>query len=79
MTIEGVEFVVHTIVPGRRQAIAGAEKGLLDMKKSGYREILVAPHLAYREKGLPGSISENALLRIKLRVQKVLAPLPASR
>jgi FKBP-type peptidyl-prolyl cis-trans isomerase len=41
------------------------------MKKGGYREILVSPHLAYREVGIPGRIPGNALLKIKLWVQDV--------
>jgi FKBP-type peptidyl-prolyl cis-trans isomerase (trigger factor) len=69
--IEGVELVEHTLELGRRRAIAGIEKSLLGMKKGGYREILVSPHLAYREEGIPGRIPGNALLKIKLWVQDV--------
>jgi FKBP-type peptidyl-prolyl cis-trans isomerase (trigger factor) len=69
--LEGVELVEHTLELGKRCAIAGVEKSLLGMKKGGYREILVSPHLAYREEGIPGRIPENALLRIKLWVQDV--------
>ncbi|HUT41005.1 MAG TPA: FKBP-type peptidyl-prolyl cis-trans isomerase [Gammaproteobacteria bacterium] len=69
--LEGVELVEHTLELGKRRAIAGVEKSLLGMKKGGYREILVSPHLAYREEGIPGRIPENALLRIKLWVKDV--------
>ena len=69
--IEGTELVEHTLEIGKRHAIAGIEKALVGMKKNGYREILVSPHLAYREKGIPGMIPENAMLRIKLWVQDV--------
>lgn len=69
--IEGVELVEHTLLLGKRRAIAGLEKSLNGMKKGGYREVLVSPHLAYREEGIPGRIPENALLRIKLWVQDV--------
>ncbi len=69
--IEGTELVEHTLEIGKRHAIAGIEKALVGMKKNGYREILVSPHLAYREKGIPGRIPENAVLRIKLWVQDV--------
>ncbi len=41
------------------------------MKTNGYREILVAPHLAYRDKGVPGIVPENAMLRIRLWVRSV--------
>lgn len=69
--IEGTELVEHTLELGRRRAIAGIEKSLLGMKKGGYREILVSPHLAYREEGIPGRIPGNALLRIRLWVRDV--------
>ena len=65
------ELAEHTLLLGKRRAIAGLEKSLNGMKKGGYREVLVSPHLAYREEGIPGRIPENALLRIKLWVQDV--------
>lgn len=70
-TIEGVELVRHVTELGKRRVIAGVEKALLGMKKNGYREILVAPHLAYGVKGVSGPIPENALLRIKIWVRDV--------
>ena len=70
-TIEGVELVRHVTELGKRRVIAGVEKALLGMKKNGYREILVAPHLAYGVKGVSGRIPENALLRIKIWVRDV--------
>jgi len=71
--IGDLELVIHTLELGRRRVIAGVEKALYGMKKGGYREILVSPHLAYGEKGVPGKIPENALLRIKLWVKDVQA------
>ena len=64
--IDGVERVLHSAELGKRQTIAGIEKALVGMKEGGYREIRVAPHLAYGERGVPGSIPANAVLRIKL-------------
>jgi len=69
--IDGVELVKHTTKLGRRQPIAGIEKSLYGMRKNAYREILVAPHLAYGEKGVPGLIPANALLKIKLWVEDI--------
>ena len=53
--VDGVTFIDHTIVLGRRQAIAGVEHALRGMKVGRYRNVRVAPHLAYREKGIAGS------------------------
>ena len=69
--IDGAERVLHSVELGKRQAIAGIEKALVGMKEGGYREIRVAPHLAYGERGVPGSIPANAVLRIKLWLVRV--------
>lgn len=80
---DGQEFVDHSIVLGKRHAIAGVEKSLMGMCAGGYREILVAPRLAYREAGVKGRIPANAMLRIQLWVRAVHASaqalIPSSR
>ena len=78
--IEGVDLIEHTLKIGSRQAIAGIEKGLTGMRAGGYREIVIAPHLAYRERGVPGSIPGNALIRARIwlrRVENPVQPRPA--
>jgi hypothetical protein len=72
--IDGVELIDHVTRLGKRQPIAGVEKSLYGMQKGGYRQVLVSPHLAYGEKGVPDLIPANALLRIHLWVQDVLKP-----
>ena len=62
----GVTFIDHTIVLGRRQAIAGVEHALMGMKVGGYRKVRVSPHLAYREKGLADLIPSDAVLIVEL-------------
>lgn len=69
--IEGAELIDHVTELGKRRSIAGIEKALYGMKNGGYREVLVSPQLAYREKGIPGLIPENAMLRIRLWVQDI--------
>lgn len=69
--VEGKRLIEHSLTIGKRHAIAGIEKALIGMNKDGYREILVAPHMAYREKGISGYIPANAMLRIKLWVIEV--------
>ena len=72
--IDGIELIDHVTVLGKRRAIAGIEKSLRGMRAQGYREVMVSPHLAYGDRGLPGLIPANAMLRIKLWVQQVAEP-----
>ncbi len=74
--VDGVELIDHVIELGKRCPIAGVERSLYGMRQAGYREILVAPHLAYGEAGVPGLIPANALLRIRLWVQVVRTTAP---
>lgn len=69
--VDGVELIDHVTELGRRRPIAGVEKSLYGMRKHGYREVLVSPHLAYGEKGIPGLVPPNALLRVQLWLQHV--------
>lgn len=52
----------------REQMIAGLFHGVEGMRIGGTRRIRVAPHLAYRETGVPGIIPPNALLVIEVAV-----------
>ncbi len=69
--LNGVELIDHSTELGKRRTIAGIEKTLYGMKKSGYREVIVSPHLAYGKNGIEGVIPPNALLRIQIWVQNV--------
>jgi len=69
--VQGVELIDHVVTLGKRHCIAGIEQSLYGMQPGGYREILVSPHLAYRQVGVPNLIPANALLRIQLWVQNV--------
>ena len=68
---DGITFIDHTIVLGQRQAIAGIEHALLDMKTGGYRNVRISPHLAYRDKGIPDLIPADAVLVVELWVRNV--------
>jgi len=46
----------------REYMFAGLLYGVEGMKVGGTRRIRVAPHLAYRETGVPGVVPPNALL-----------------
>jgi hypothetical protein len=52
----------------RRESIAGLLKGIPGMRVGGLRQIMVSPHLAYGEAGIPGLIPANALLRCEVEL-----------
>jgi hypothetical protein len=52
----------------RRDSIAGLVKGIPGMRVGGLRQIVISPHLAYGEAGLPGRIPANALLRCEVEL-----------
>jgi FKBP-type peptidyl-prolyl cis-trans isomerase len=68
---EGTTFVDHTIVLGRRQAIAGVEHALMGMKAGGYRKVRISPHLAYRDLGIPELIPSNAVLVVEIWLRAI--------
>ena len=71
--VDGTELIDNVTQLGKRRPIAGVEKSLCGMRKNGYRQVLVSPNLAYGEKGVPGLIPANALLRIQIWVHDVRA------
>jgi FKBP-type peptidyl-prolyl cis-trans isomerase (trigger factor) len=71
--VDGTDFTDHKMILGRRRAIAAVEYSLIGMKKGGYRKIRASPHLAYREKGLPGLIPPNAVLILELWLREIIS------
>jgi FKBP-type peptidyl-prolyl cis-trans isomerase (trigger factor) len=71
-TVAGKRFVDHRTTLGSREAIAGVEHALIGMSNGGYRKVWVSPHLAFREKGLPGLVPANAVLIVELWLQEVI-------
>jgi hypothetical protein len=67
-------LIDHISTLGKRTAIAGIEKALLGMRAGGFRKIRVGPHLAYRERGLPGLIPPDAVLNISVWLREIVAP-----
>jgi hypothetical protein len=55
----------------RRKCIAGLRAGIVGMRVGGVRSILISPHLAYGESGIPGRIPPNALLRCEVELLEV--------
>ena len=52
----------------RECMFAGLFYGVDGMRVGGIRRLKVAPHLAYREKGLEGVIPPNALLTVEVQI-----------
>ena len=71
-SVAGEKLVDRIATLGKREVIAGIERSLMDMKAGGYRKVRVSPHLAYREKGLPGLIPENAVLDVEIWLRGIL-------
>jgi FKBP-type peptidyl-prolyl cis-trans isomerase len=67
----GITFVDHTIVLGRRRAIAGVEHALMGMKAGGYRKVRISPHLAYRDLGILELIPSNAVLVVEIWLRAI--------
>jgi len=75
--VDGVTLIDHTIVLGRRQAIAGVEHALMGMQAGGYRKVRISPHLAYREKGIPDLIPPDAVLIYEIWLRDIVSVLPS--
>jgi FKBP-type peptidyl-prolyl cis-trans isomerase len=70
--VDGVTSIDHTIVLGRRQAVAGVEHALMGMKVGGYRKIRLSPHLAYRDNGIPDLIPPDAVLICEVWLRNIV-------
>lgn len=69
--MNGKTFINHTIVLGKRRAIAAIEHSLYGMKVGGHRKVKASPHLAYREQGVPGKIPANAVLVLDIWLRQL--------
>ena len=59
---------------GERTVIAGLEYGVEGMRVGGRRRLRVGPHLAYRDRGVPGVIPADAVLELDVVLLGVSAP-----
>ena len=64
-------FIDHKTRLGERGTIAAIEYSLFGMKAGGYKKIKAGPHLAFRDKGIPGLIPENSALLIEIWLRKI--------
>jgi hypothetical protein len=58
---------------GRRECIAGLRYGIPGMRVGGVRQLVIPPHLAYGEAGIPGNIPSNALIRCEVELVGIRA------
>ncbi|HEX6024658.1 MAG TPA: FKBP-type peptidyl-prolyl cis-trans isomerase, partial [Solirubrobacter sp.] len=56
---------------GARRVIAGLERGVEGMRVGGRRRLRIAPHLAYRERGVPGRVPANALVLLDVELVEI--------
>lgn len=61
----GETLMTHVRID-REQLFAGLFYGCEGMNVGGKRKLRIAPHLAYREQGVPGAIPASALLTAEL-------------
>jgi FKBP-type peptidyl-prolyl isomerase-like protein len=74
--VDGATLIDRTIVLGRREAMAGVEHALMDMKIGGYRKVRISPHLAYRDEGIPDLIPPDAVLICEIWLRDIVSALP---
>ena len=68
---DGQILIDHISTLGKRQAIAGIEKALTGMRVGGFRKVRVSPHLAYRDRGIPGLIPPDAVLNVSVWLREI--------
>ena len=56
---------------GKREVIAGLERGVIGMRVGGIRRLRISPHLAYRDQPVPG-IPANSVLDFEVEMLEVL-------
>jgi hypothetical protein len=73
------ETLITEVRLDRRSLVAGLFYGVEGMRVGGTRRLEIAPHLAYRDRGVPGVIPAGALLIAEIAILEARAPTPAPR
>ena len=63
--------VVISFTVGDRNIIAGLSHGVEGMRVGGRRRLRVGPHLAYRDRGVPGIVPASAKLTFDVELLAV--------
>jgi len=61
-------YFLHRVRIDRENLVGGIFYAVLGMRVGGFRKVTIAPHLAYREKGIPDLIPPNAKLTAEIKV-----------
>ena len=61
-------FFEHRVRIDRENLVSGIFYAAQGMKVGGYRKVAISPHLAYKEKGIPGIIPSNAKITVEIFV-----------
>jgi len=72
---EGTNLYIQLRVD-RESMFAGLRYGVDGMRVGGTRRLRVAPHLAYRDAGVPGVIPANAILVVEVEILTEREPAP---
>jgi FKBP-type peptidyl-prolyl cis-trans isomerase len=64
---EHVRSTTDSFRIGKREAIAGLDRGVIGMRAGGIRKLRISPHLAYRDRPVPG-IPPNAVLEFEVEL-----------
>ena len=68
------EMPLWVRLKNREHHIVGLRYGIEGMRVGGKRNMVISPHLAYGEKGVPGKIPPNAIVRCEVELCDVLGP-----
>jgi hypothetical protein len=69
---EGYEFVNFITHLGQSDTIKGVQYSLYGMREGGFRKVKVSPNLAYRMKGIPGTVPPNAAIVFEIWLRKII-------
>ena len=64
---EVVRASTYSFQIGKREVIAGLERGVIGMRVGGIRKLRISPHLAYRDQAVTG-IPPNAVLDFEVEL-----------